>query len=165
MTKDQRRTICNFDNYCVSEDGYVINKITGRILKASPDRYGYMTVHIYRDGKSYPKRVHKLVADAFLIPPSNDVWQVNHINGDKRDNRLCNLEYVTPNDNMYHAYANRLNHWVGYNERPVRIVETGEVFKSQAECARIIGGSQPNINACLVGRRLSHLGYHFEYAD
>lgn len=65
---------------------------------------------------------------------------------------------------MYHAYANGLNHWVGYNERPVKILETGKIYKSQAECAREIGGSQPNINACLMGRRRSHLGYHFEYA-
>ena len=161
----ERRTITNYDNYCASDDGYIINKKTGRVLKAHPDTYGYMSVRLYKDGKGCTKRVHKLVADAFLKPPSEDAWQVNHINGDKNDNRLSNLEFVSPSENMYHSYNNGLNHWEGYNERPVRVTETGEVYKSQAECARAIGGSQPNINACLSGRRRSHLGFHYEYAD
>lgn len=163
---DERRVVAGgFNNYYASENGYIMNRNTGRILATYPDRSGYMTVRLSKDNRMYTKRVHRLVAETFLEPPDEEAWQVNHINGDKRDNRLCNLEYVTPSDNMYHAYANGLNHWEGYNERPVRIVETGEVFKSQAECARAIGGSQPNINACLVGRRHKHLGLHFEYAD
>lgn len=149
----------------MSDEGYIINQRTGKIVHASPDSCGYMTVHLYKDGKWYTKRLHRLVIDTFSTPPNDASWQVNHINGNKRDNRLINLEYVTPSENMYHAYANGLNHWVGYNERPVRIIETGEVFKSQAECARAIGGSQANINACLSGRRTKHLGYRYEYAD
>lgn len=166
MIHDERiQTINDFPNYDISSDGYIVNKHTNRIIKSSPDRCGYSTVHLYRDGKWYTKRVHRLVAETFSECPNDESWQVNHINGDKRDNRLDNLEYVTPSENMYHAYANGLNHWVGYNERPVRIIETGEVFRSQAECARAIKGSQSNINACLMGRRNKHLGYHYEYAD
>ena len=165
MKNVRRRDIDDFSDYSVTEDGLVINNNSGRILRPSPDRCGYMTVHLNKNGRGYPKRVHRLVAEAFLNPPNDKAVQVNHKNGNKADNRLCNLEFVTPSENMYHSYANGLNHWEGYNERPVRIAETGEVFKSQAECARAIGGSQPNINACLAGRRCTHLGYHFEYAD
>lgn len=162
---DERRPIEGYDNYCASSAGYIVNKKTGRVLKANPDSHGYMSVGLSKNGKGCTKRVHKLIADAFLIQPSDEEWQVNHINGDKTDNRLSNLEFATPSGNMYHAYTNGLNHWEGYNERPVRITETGVVYKSQAECARAIGGSQPNINACLTGRRRSHLGFHYEYAD
>ena len=109
-----------------------------------------MTVHLYENGKWYTKRIHRLVTEAFLDRPNSESWQVNHINGDKRDNRLVNLEYVTPSENMRHAYANGLNHWVGYNERPVRIRETGEVFRSQAECARHINGSQSVITTNML---------------
>lgn len=158
------RDVNGFPDYCIDEDGYTKNKKNGKILKTSPNRDGYMTTHLYKDGKWYTKTVHRLVAETFLEQPSEKTWQVNHIDGDKHNNRLSNLEYVTPSENMRHAYANGLNHWEGYNERPVRIIETGEIFKSQAECARAIGGSQPNINACLMGRRRSHLGYHYEYA-
>lgn len=165
MKKERLKTIEDFDDYSVSEDGYVMNRHTGRFLKASPDRCGYMTIHLCRNGKMYTKRVHKIVADTFLDRPSSEAWQVNHKNGDKRDNRLDNLEFVSPGDNMKHAYANGLNHWEGYNETPIRVLETGQVYKSQAECARAIGGSQPNINACLTGRRNKHLGLHFEYVE
>lgn len=163
--KERRLTIDGFDDYQASENGYIVNVRTGRILKASPDRCGYSTVHLAKDGDWYTKRVHRLIGETFLEQPDPESWQINHINGDKNDNRLCNLEFVSPGANMRHAYANGLNHWEGYNETPIRVIETGKVYRSQAECARAIGGSQPNINACLMGRRNKHLGYHFEYAD
>ena len=165
MSTERRIPLFDFPGYCATENGDIVNTRTGRVLRQSPNRDGYMQVCLTTNGSCHTKTVHSLVANAFCERPSQRAYQVNHINGNKRDNRSCNLEYVTPSENMYHAYANGLNHWVGYNERPVRIVETGEVFKSQAECARSIGGSQPNINACLVGRRRSHMGYHYEYAD
>ena len=163
--REERRDVDGFPNYQVSSDGYVINKNTGRILKHRYDKYGYANVNLSRDGVCHNKRVHRIVGEAFLTQPSKEAWQINHDNGDKTDNSVGNLYYTTPSENMKHAYEDGVNHYVGYNERPVRIIETGEVFKSQAECARAIGGKRPNINACLVGRRRSHMGYHYEYAD
>lgn len=165
MSEKRRRDIPYTVNYSVDEDGQVMNKRTGRILKPRIDRCGYAQVALHENGKRYDQMVHRLVADAFLEQPNEKSWQVNHKNGNKQDNRLRNLEYVTPSYNMKHAYKNGLNHWKGYNESPVRIVETGEIFKSQAECARAIGGSQPNINACLQARRHTHMGYHYEYVN
>lgn len=49
------------------------------------------------------------------------------------------------------------------NVRPIKILETGEVFESLASCARHIGGSSQSINRCLSGKRQSHLGFTFEY--
>ena len=161
--KELRRTIDGFPNYQASSDGVIINKNTGRVLRSNPDTSGYISVGLSKEGRTYTKRVHRLIAEAFLEQPSEEAWQVNHKNGNKNDNRLENLEFITPGGNMLHAYSNGLNHWEGYNETPIRIVETGEVYKSQAECARAIGGSQSNINACLTGRRHSHLGFHYEY--
>lgn len=165
MTNERRRDVDGYSNYEVSETGDVINKKTGRVLKYRFDKHGYANVNLSKNGVCHNKLVHRLVAKAFLTQPSEEAWQVNHDNGDKSDNSVGNLYYATPSENMMHAYAHGLNHYVGYNERPVRIVETGEVFKSQAECARAIGGNQPNINACLLGRRHTHMGYHFQYAD
>ena len=162
---ERKRDIDGFTNYQVTSEGDVLNKKSGRCLKPRSDRYGYMNVVLCKNGVQHNRRVHRFVAEAFLEQPDGETWQVNHKNGDKNDNRLDNLEFVSPSDNMRHAYANGLNHWEGYNETPVRVIETGKVYKSQAECARAIGGSQPNINACLSGRRRKHLGYHFEYVE
>ena len=165
MSKERWRDIDGFENYRVSSEGRVRNKRTGRVLRSAPDSSGYMTVGLSSHGKTHSKNVHRLVAKAFLDKREPEAYQVNHIDGNKHNNTLDNLEWVSPSENMAHAYSHGLNHWVGYNETPIRIVETGEVFKSQAECARAINGIQANINACLAGRRHTHLGYHYEYAE
>lgn len=51
------------------------------------------------------------------------------------------------------------------NDRPVRIIETGEVFKNYIEAAKAIGGSRSNVYLCLTGNRASHKGYSFEYVE
>ncbi len=47
----------------------------------------------------------------------------------------------------------------------IRIIETGEIFASQIECADLIGGNQGSISHCLSGRRQTHKGFHFEYVN
>ena len=108
-----------------------------------------------------PQYVHRLVAETWIDNP-NHYKEVNHIDGDKDNNRVENLEWMTRSENMRHAYQTGLKK--GYAKgTPIRIVETGEVFESQAECARRIGGDQGNIAHCLVGKHSTHRGYHFEY--
>ena len=79
----------------------------GRILKLSLNNSGYYLVFIAYKGVRFVKLVHRLVADAFLPNPSNKT-QVNHINGIKTDNRLDNLEWVTPKENSIHSWENGL---------------------------------------------------------
>jgi thymidylate kinase len=64
---------------------------------------GYLTVSLYKDGKEKNKKVHRLVADAF-IPAVDGKNIVNHINGDKTDNVATNLEWSTHTDNLQHAW-------------------------------------------------------------
>jgi hypothetical protein len=70
-----------------------------RILKATPDIQGYPAVNLGRK----TRRVHRLVMQAF-VGPCPDGHEVNHINSDRTDCRLSNLEYVTRVGNMRHAY-------------------------------------------------------------
>ena len=145
----------------VSNKGNVVSCKRGgwHPLNVSHDKDGYQRVGACYHG-SYP--VHRLVAETW-IPNPNHYEQVNHINGNKTDNRVENLEWVTRSENMLHAYRTGLNKG-RHKGNPIRIQETGEVFESQAECARRIGGTQQGISACLAGRQSAHRGYHFEYA-
>ena len=63
---------------------------------------GYQVLVLWREGKGKTVRVHRLVTQAFL-GPEPDKHEVNHINGNRGDNRLENLEYVTRQQNIQHA--------------------------------------------------------------
>lgn len=74
-------------------DGYKVSEVystkTNKILKKHTDRYGYLYVGVYIDGRLKFKKVHRLVAKASLSNYSDDL-QINHKNEDKRDNRVEN---------------------------------------------------------------------------
>jgi hypothetical protein len=99
------RVIADAPAYEVSDDGQVRQILTGRILRASISSPGYLAVHL----GPQRARVHALVAGAFIGPrPARH--ETNHIDGDKLNNRVSNLEYVTPGTNQRHAYAMGLKH-------------------------------------------------------
>jgi hypothetical protein len=76
----------------------------GRIRNPSLNHCGYLTAALQKDGKRQGSSlIHCHVAAAFL-GPCPEGYEVNHINGDKADNRACNLEYVTHQGNMDHAF-------------------------------------------------------------
>jgi len=92
------------DRYEACCDGTIVNAKTGRVLSPGVQSKGYRTVQLY-DGSS-PKKprsflVHRLIAEAFLGEQPGKF--VNHKNGDKSDNRVENLEWVTNQENIDHA--------------------------------------------------------------
>lgn len=98
------------DLYMISNTGLVkrIKFINGkhnfaqeRLLKPILNKDGYMFVRLCKDGKTKNKRIHKLVVSAFL---GESDLQVDHIDGNKQNNRLDNLEYVTPKENINRAW-------------------------------------------------------------
>ena len=143
----------------VSNKGNVVShkRGVGRPLKVSHNNCGYQQV----GDSGLARLVHRMVADTW-IPNPNGYEQVNHIDGNKDNNSVENLEWATQSQNMRHAYRTGLNKGRG---TPIRIVETGEVFGSLCECARRIGGHHAAISRCLAGKQSTHLGYHFEYVE
>jgi len=108
---EEWRTIEEFPNYAVSDMGRVkrINKgrrtQVGKIISQRKNRGGYMYVTLCKDGKRKSKTIHRLVLNAFIGKSDLDC---NHIDGDKTNNKLENLEYCTKSRNMIHAYENGL---------------------------------------------------------
>ena len=127
------------------------------VLKPSIGQWGYEQVSLRENGKKYNKRVNRLIAETF-IPNPNNYPQVNHIDGNKTNNCVSNLEWCNSSQNMKHCFDNGLSRW----KTKIRIVETGIVYDSISECARSIGGYISLIQKCLNGKRKTHKGYHFE---
>lgn len=103
-----------FNNYSVSSEGNIKGK---RGNLKSDNSSGYARVRLYKDGLSKSYLVHRIVAKAF-IPEIDGLDQVNHINGDKLDNRVVNLEWSNQSLNQKHAYEIGLQ--IGYcKSRPL----------------------------------------------
>ena len=92
------RSINGFINYQVSNLGRIRNCNTGRILKACANSNGYLLVNLCKEGKQTSCNIHKLVANEFIENPDNKKC-VDHISGDKYDNRVTNLRFATYSDN------------------------------------------------------------------
>ncbi|MBN2365735.1 MAG: NUMOD4 motif-containing HNH endonuclease [Calditrichaeota bacterium] len=96
--------IQGFGDYQISNHGRVksFKYKTPRILKQSPNAEGYMRIVLYKNKKAYTKKVHRLIAQAFISNPQNFPC-INHKNGIKIDNRIVNLEWCTYKENHIHA--------------------------------------------------------------
>ena len=104
------RIVPGFTKYAISTRGRVIRLDSGRIRKAVPNtrtkrkgNYPYLYIGLYRNGSMKMLAVHKLVASAFLGPPPKGL-EVNHEDGDPSNNALGNLEYITHQKNIEHAF-------------------------------------------------------------
>lgn len=102
----ERKKIADFD-YEVDKQGNVYRVGNDKPKYQSVNRDGYRVVCLWKNNKSTAKTVHRLVALAFLPNPENKPC-VNHINGDKQDNRLENLEWMTYSENTIHSFENGL---------------------------------------------------------
>lgn len=102
------RDICGYEGiYQVSNFGRVksLHFDRERLLKLRQDYKGYVYVVLHKDGECKPCKVHRLVAETFILN-SEGKPQVNHIDGNKSNNRVENLEWVTNSENKKHSYEN-----------------------------------------------------------
>ncbi|MCC2341873.1 NUMOD4 motif-containing HNH endonuclease [Bacillus tropicus] len=101
------KEVVGFEGYYVSDLGNVKGK-QGTLLKQQLNKStGYYHVNVRKNGKPRTNTIHRLVAEAFL-PMVEGKTQVNHIDGDKTNNNVNNLEWVTASENRKHAYDNGL---------------------------------------------------------
>lgn len=101
------KKIKGWPRYSISNTGLVRNDNTGLILKPQTNTYGYYHVKLYGLYRRKITAIHRLVAKAF-IKNNNKKPEVNHIDGNKKNNNVNNLEWVTVSENAIHAYKNKL---------------------------------------------------------
>jgi hypothetical protein len=112
------RKIKGFPNYILYTSGNVVNSKTGRILKQNVNKKGYRHVQLSNNGLSKTISIHKLVFENYIkeVPKG---FEINHIDGNKSNNNLKNLELVTRKENM------------------IKAVETG-LIKSGEDCVNSV---------------------------
>ena len=158
--------IKNFEDYQILTDGTVIGK-SGKPLSQAKQNSGYLYVTLmYTDGyrKSKNMLIHRLVAEHYIPNPDNLPY-VNHIDGNKHNNDISNLEWVSASDNVIHAYKTGLNkHSVsvgGYKDGELIIV------LPVLEFAKIVfDNKSANTNiVCAIKTNGTAYGYSWKYLN
>lgn len=169
------RDIRGFEGkYQVSDLGNVRSlnyRHTGEIseMKQTLNRGGYRTVYLSNGVNGKLLTVHRLVADAFIENPFPEKWdQINHIDEDKTNNRVENLEWCDHEyNNNYGTRNQRISISItnGKRSKKVLCVETGEIFQSVRKVEILKGYSRGHVSSCCLGKRKSAYGYHWKYIE
>lgn len=127
----------------------------------------YALYRLSKNDKSYYKKGHRLVAQAFLPNPEGKP-HINHIDGNRLNNRVDNLEWCTPSENIIHCYWT-LKTGTGFVNKEVyqcdsngKIIRRWSAIKIAARALGIFGG---DIGRCCAGRRHTAGGFKWKYVN
>ena len=147
--------------YAITNCGQVWSYRKNTFLKPYLAR-GYFKVCLCKDKIRKQVLIHRLVAESFLPNPQN-LPQINHIDENKKNNCVDNLEWCNAKYNINYGEHNKK---VGKSHcKKVYCVELGKVFESAKLAAMQLGLSDSNIAKCCKGKYKTTGGYHWEYAD
>ncbi|EQB34794.1 hypothetical protein M948_20655 [Virgibacillus sp. CM-4] len=168
-----------YERYQISNFGSVIG-MKGR-MKSRANARGYFIIGLRKpnDRKQRMFSIHRLVAEHFIDNPYGKNY-VNHIDGDKSNNTVDNLEWVTQSENQIHAYTTnlqvktpeqveRMKYYAKKKRRPIRVVNKklgiDKTFESIKDASEHIECNEKTLRNTLKGRNKSRLGYEVFYLD
>ena len=157
MEYDYWKQIKGYPHLFVSRDGRVWTTTYNRELKPQLTNRGYLKIGLNKDKVIKNVGVHRLVAEAFIPNPDN-LPAVDHIDGNKLNNKVENLQWISNSDNTRKAC-------IGKDRRPKPIVciETGKVYKNIKEANRDLSIPEAVLSAVVRGEYHSYHGLHFAY--
>lgn len=169
MTPYKKEPIKGFEEYSIDTDGAIYGK-KGNKLKYSRNHKGYCIINLYSENKRYGFQVHRLVAQQFIENPENKPT-VNHIDGNKTNNSVSNLEWCTYSEQMQHSYHVLDRHpsnekkVVGYDKHTGELIysfdslmDAGRYFadidkisyrRSEQSISRVITGLRKSYKNCI----------------
>lgn len=163
-----RKSSIRGTRYTIYEDGRVISPFGGEMHPWIENNTGYLLFKIRKDKKPYCLRLHRILAECF-IPNPEDMPYVRHLNDNKADNRLCNLEWGYPPQNTQEGYDNGCYAFPQKNNYPILVTDKSGrelLFKSIRECSENLGLNRKNISAYLRGKKKNpYTDYDFEYFE
>lgn len=159
------KKIKEFEDYYISNLGEVFSSKGHKVSQLKPEvtHDGYLKVSLRREGRTFRKAVHRLVAETFMDNPER-YSQVNHLNEDKKDNSVINLEWCSAKINMNHGSRNhRISSKmskpvIALNDSGVEVLRFGSTIEAGKN-----GFTQTSVAACCRGARKSHKGYTWKY--
>lgn len=145
--------IKNFENlYAITKSGNVYSYINKIFLKPGINNDGYATVNLYKDKTSNSMKIHRLVAEHYLLNDNCEL-EINHKDGNKLNNNVDNLEWCTRSQNVKHAYDNNLA--IPRNQQKVAVYKDStfiEEFISMKECARKLAIPFNSVRMVVIGK-------------
>lgn len=156
------RDVPGYSPYKVDRDGNVYGY--KGLMKPRRKKDGYMAINLHVCGKMITRYVHVLVALAYLSKPEGERLEVNHKNGIKDDNRLENLEWTTPSENMRHAMSIP---WRKRTQRRGAVQRNdGKTFPSMTAAAKASGVGYTTVwNHCHGIKRSRPGAFEFAYKE
>ena len=145
-------------------------KYNNRTICQWVDNVGYYQCNLYKEKKRYFKRVHKLVAETFIDNPNN-LPQVNHIDGNKLNNNINNLEWTDNSANTQHGYDNNLYHFGTSKSYPVNVYLKKNykligTYPSIRNMCKELKLNRKTVSAILNGtKETNNYDYLFEYVE
>lgn len=156
------------NQYYISENGDFkrVGRGKDKIYKQKLTNAGYRYVHVWKDGKTVPVRIARMVGKYFIPNPENKP-QINHIDGNKLNNHYINLEWVTRRENLDHAmksgFIGALNPNRSTFKKSVGQYDISgnllKKYKSMSDAARINGFDRASISRTCAGTLKTYKGF------
>lgn len=150
--------------YAITRDGQVWSYWANGFIADSDNGQGYRFITLWKDNKAHKRRIHRLVAEAFIpVPasyPTGVKLDVGHKDDNPSNNHYTNLYWCSRAENLDTDHFREAQKNKIYSK--VRCVETGEIYPSIKAAGEAIGKHKYGVNLCLLGKQQTCGGFHWE---